>query len=276
MVASGCEFDYYKAGVETSPDHVLGHLMGGFDLASVEDSTPRHGYKNAAKVVRGDIRLCEVQWGGNTGGRVMVEASGADAAPVASLVRSEWPQHFLLRADVAIDIDLPDAWESLSSMALNLADKYQLKTKHVGDFHRCEEGRSVYVGSRQSTVMLRVYEKGIEQRVKGLSNNASEDLVRVEAEVKPRRASARLHCATLSPAELLGCAPFTAEAARILLDRSVERVTGLNRLKRLSDRDRALRAMVKQYGKHLDSLLKEEGSWCNLGRALGRLRDDVR
>lgn len=274
MGVPGCEFDWYKAGVSDSPDYILGHLMGGFDMSSVVSSRPQHGYAEAAEVKLGERRLCSVQWGGNTGDRVMVEASGSEAAPVASLVRSEWPEHYLLRADIAIDIDLPDAWDSLSSMALNLADKYRLKTRHVGDYHRAEEGRSIYVGSRQSPVMMRVYEKGIEQRVKGVDSRASLDLVRVETEVKPKRAAARLHCATLSPSELLGCAPFTAEAARLLLDESVERVVGLNRLKRPSDRDRALAAMVKQYGKHLDSLMNEKGSWCAVGDVIGRMLED--
>lgn len=269
--ATGCDFDWYKAGVSDSPDYILCHLMGGFEMSSVVSSRPRHGYAEAADVVIGDRRLCSVQWGGNTGDRVMVESSGFEAPRLASLVRSEWPQHHLLRADVAIDIDLPDAWESLSSMALNLADKYDLKTRHVGDYHRAKEGRSIYVGSRQSSVMLRVYEKGIEQRVKGISDGASVDLVRVETEIKPKKSVARMHCATLSPSELLGCAPFTTEMAKILLDESVERVVGLNRLKRPSDRDRALAAMVKQYGKHLDSLRSDEGSWAAVGDALGRM-----
>lgn len=276
MVSGGCEFDWYKAGVCDSPDYILGHLMGGFEMSSVVSSRPQHGYAEAADVRRGDRRICSVQWGGNTGDRVMVEASGSEAAPVASLVRSEWPDHYLLRADVAIDVDMPDAWDSLYMMATTLADKYRLKVKHVGDYHRAEDGRTVNVGSRQSSVMMRVYEKGIEQRVKGVNPHASVDLVRVETEVKPKRAAARLHCASLSPVQLLGCAPFTAEAARLLLDESVERVTGLNRLKRPSDRDRALAAMVKQYGRHLESLLDDEGSWCAVGRILGAMVESGR
>lgn len=271
-MTTGCDFDWYRAGINDSADYVLGVLQSGFDLSDIEHSRPKHGYAHAADLVRGQNRLCSVMWGGNTGGRVMIESSGANASPAASMIRSAWPEHYLLRADVAIDIDMPGAWDSMYTMATGLADKYSLSCKHIGDYHRAQNGRTVEVGSRKSPVMMRVYEKAAEQRIKNGYTHLSNDLVRVETEIKPAKADRRLLCSTLSPVELMGCAEFTTDAAQVLLGESVKRVTGLNRLKRPSDRDRALSYMVRQYGKHLDSLLEELGSWCEVGKHLGSLR----
>ena len=109
-------FDWYQAGVTESPEYVLQRLSGAFDMASIERSKPRNGYAEAIQVKRGSTTLCEALWGGNTGGRVLVMGTGDNAAPVASLVRSEWPDHHLVRADVAEDYDEPDAFESLSKI----------------------------------------------------------------------------------------------------------------------------------------------------------------
>ncbi len=267
-------FDWYQAGVVDSPDYVLGHLSAAFDLADIERASPRNGYTDAAKIVRGSTTLCEALWGGNTGDRILVLGTGSNASPVASLVRSEWPDHHLVRADVAEDYDEPDAFEILSSMMLNIADKHRLKVTHYGDWHRGENGRTLYVGSRQSPVMARLYEKGLEQRAKGYSPNASADWVRLEVEVKPKRADARKYLATLEPDDFMACSPWTREVARCLFETSLEAITGLGTIKRLSDDERALSALVKQYGPLLGRLANDEGSWASLGRMLGRLIDE--
>lgn len=264
-------FDWYQAGVVDSPEYILRHLQSAFELSDVEETKPRNGYTRAARVARGSTTLCEALWGGNTGDRVLVLGSGANASPVASLVRSEWPDHHLVRADVAEDYDEPEAFDVLSSMLLNIADQHRLKVMHYGDWHRKENGRTLYVGSRQSPVMARLYEKGLEQRSKGYSINASPDWVRFEVELKPKRNEARKHLATLEPDEYMACSPWTRDVAQVLMNTSLEAITGLGTIKRMSDDDRALAALAKQYGGLLSRLKSDEGSWESVGRLLGRL-----
>lgn len=264
-------FDWYQAGVTEPPESVLQCLSESFDMASLERVTARNGYTDAVRVVRGSTTLCEALWGGNTGGRVLVVGTGENASPVASLVRSEWPDHHLVRADVAEDYDEPEAFDVLSKMMLNIADSHGLKVTHYGDWHRAENGRTLYVGSRQSPVMARLYEKGIERRVKGYSPSASPDWVRLEIEVKPKRHEARKLLATFEPDDYMACSPWTREVAKCLFDSSMKAVTGLGTIKRMSDDDRALAALVKQYGNLLERLQTSEGSWESLGRMLGRM-----
>lgn len=267
-------FDWYAAGVVDSPDYILGHLSRAFDLSDVQRVKPRNGYADAAKIVRGSTTLCEALWGGNTGGRVLILGTGANASPVASLIRSEWPDHHLVRADIAEDYDEPDAFEALSALLLNIADKHRLKVTHYGDWHRGENGRTLYVGSRQSPVMARLYEKGAEQRVKGYAPAASMDWVRLEIEVKPKRADARKHLATLQPDDFMACSAWTRELALCLFNSDLVPITGLGTIKRMSDDERALAALVKQYGGLLGRLNDEHGSWDAVGRLLGRLVDE--
>lgn len=268
-------FDWYSAGVTDSPDYILGRLQDGFPMSDIELAKPRNGYEQAASLVRGSNTLCEALWGGNTGDRVLVVGTGQNAAPVASLVRSEWPDHHLIRGDVCEDFDEPDAFPILSEMMFNVADQHRLKVSHQGDWHRCEEGRTLYVGSRKSPVFCRLYEKGLEHRSKGWNPAASRDWVRLEIEVKPKKNDARKLLATLQPDDFMGCSPWTRDVSRMLFDSSLEAITGLGTIRRLSDRDRALAAMVRQYGKHLESLKSDEGSWCAVGRILGAMIDST-
>jgi len=265
------DFDWYAGGITDSPDYVLGYLREGLGCdPDVHRVYPKNGYTDSAVISLGDRVLCSASWGGNTGDRVLVTGTGENAPPVASLVRSEWPDHLLVRADVRIDVDDPTAWPTMYNMGVSLGKKHRLKLEHHGDYVRGENGRTLNIGSRQSPAYARIYEKGHQLRAEGVSG-VSLDLVRFEAELKPKRRAARVVMASLSPAAMLGGAPFLAEAAQLLLGDDVPRVTGLNRLKRPSDRDRALAHAAHQYRKHFASLRAELGSWGAVGDYLGKL-----
>lgn len=266
-------FDWYSAGITDSPDFILARCSDAFQGSDIRRASPTRGYHQSVEVVRGTRKLCTASWGGNTGDRVLLEGSGENAAPVASLVRSEWPDHLVTRADVAEDFDEPEAFNILSHMMLSIADQYRLKTDHRGDWHRCENGRTLYVGSRKSPVYGRLYEKGCEQRSKGISPTASTDWVRLEIEVKPKRHEARKNLATVEPDDFMRCSEWTREVSRLLFGSSLTAITGLGTIKRQSDHERALAALVKQYGNHLKALKDDEGSWCAVGRVLGALID---
>lgn len=271
--AAVAQFDWYSAGVTDAPDYILGFLQDGLSSAAdVKRIYPKNGYQDAASIVLGDRTLATAMWGGNTGDRVLITATGCDAPSLASLVRSEWPDHLLIRADSKIDVVDPTAWDTLYNMGIHLGTEYRLKLKHIGDYARGQDGRTLEIGSRKSPAMARVYEKGIQMASKGF-RGVSRDMVRFEAEIKPRTPVARSVCASLSPAGMFGCAPFLSDAYRLLAHEDVPRVSGLNRLKRPSDRDRALAAMTKQYAKHLQSLHDELGSWCEVGKVLGSMID---
>ncbi len=261
-------FDWYQAGVEHRPEIVLGTLETHFEQADIEPDKPANGYEQAAKVTRGHAVLARVQWGGNTGQRVQVKATGADAPSLADLCRTTWAQdHVIQRVDVAEDYDEPEGFHILTSTALNLADRYNLNTNYQGDWHR-GQSRTLYVGSRQSPVMLRIYEKGHQLRQDGIDRNASLDLARVEYEFKPKREKARRLYAFIEPHEMIGGSQWTRDLAACIHGLNLEPITGLGTIKRASDRDRALAFMVKQYAKPLESLRDGLGSDAAVGERL--------
>lgn len=269
-------FDWYQAGVEAPSDTVLGVLSNYFEQSDLEPDRSSNGYESAAKVIRGDRVLARVQWGGNTGRRVQVKATGSEAPALADLCRTTWEQdHVVQRVDVAEDYDEEKGFDLLTGTALNLADKYRLKTNYLGDWHR-SQARTLYVGSRQSPVMLRIYEKGHQLRKDGIDRQASLDHVRVEYEFKPKREKARRLYAFIEPSDMIGGSNWTRELAACIHGLDLEPITGLGTLKRASDRDRALAFMVKQYAKSIESLRDELGSDAALGERLISMVKDLR
>lgn len=261
-------FDWYQAAVEHHPDTVLGVLNNHFSGSSVEQERAANGYEYACKIVRGETVLARAQWGGNTGGRVQVKSTGIDAPDMAELCRSTWAQdHLVQRCDVAIDYDDEQAFEILRGAAVSIADKHSLNLGNKGDWER-GKGRTLYIGSRQSPVMARIYEKGWELRQKGISPNASLDLARIEYEFKPKKERARRLFAFLTPEEMLGGSRWSRELADVVHGLTLVPITGLGTVKRCSDRDRAINFAAKQYGAHFESLADELGSAAALGEHL--------
>jgi len=236
-------FDWYTASIDAPADHVIGSLESAFDLSEVRPSTPKNGYERAYNVVRGDTVLARIQFGGDSvGTRVWASASGDRAEAFAGVVREHFKDHSLLRADVAVDYDEPCAWDSLSGLAIQTADAFKLKVRHVGDFHREQDGRTLYIGSRSSAAMERLYEKG-----KQLGQ--SPDWVRLELEFKPQNARAKQVYAQATPEQMYMATKWTRHIWEVLNGPSSSiRPAAPGTVRQPSDDDRALEFMAKQYG----------------------------
>jgi len=247
-------FDFYTASIGARAADVIGCLEAAFDLSDVQASTPKNGYERAYNVVRGTTVLARVQYGGSSvGARVWASASGDQAPAFAQVIRENYNGHRLLRADVAIDYDEEGAWDSLAGLAIQTADMYRLKVKHVGDFHRQEDGRTLYIGSRTSAAMQRTYEKG---KQLGQSPN----WVRQELEIKPQNERAKLLYASASPEQMYQATQWTQHVWRVLNGPSAAvRPAAAGSIRKQSDDERALDFMAKQYGNVLRRLLEAKG-----------------
>lgn len=246
-------FDYYTASIDTQPGVVMGALSSSYDLSELRPATPRNGYERAYNVVRGDNVLARVMFGGpSVGTSVWVSASGENAAAFADVVRSEFSEHRVLRADVAIDYCEPFAWDSLYTYGLSVADRHRLKVHHAGDYHRGVDGRTLYIGSRKSAAYQRTYEKGKQ-------TGGDPDHVRVELELKPQNALARSLYASASPEQMLMATRWSQDYYGAL-----EGITGVRpappgTIREKSDDDRALEFMARQYGNVLRRKLEALG-----------------
>lgn len=258
-------FDHYQIAVNLSPETVVRDLKNFFDQSDSEPSKPHNGYEYARSIVRGGTTLATVEWGGNTGKNTKVTVPGSSSPHAfASLAQQAWSgRYYVQRADVAIDFDEEKAFDIIQKMARNVAEEHGLKLDYRGDWER-GVGRTLYLGSRQSPYYLRIYEKGHEQRQKGIIPDASTDWVRVEFEVKPKSKLLRQHAWSMSPEDLLGGSQWVLDVVQCLTSSEVKRFTGMGTIKRKTEDERSIRHMVKQYGSRLESHAETLGGWDNL------------
>tara|TARA_Y100000815_G_C13288875_1_gene479957 strand:+ start:493 stop:1050 length:558 start_codon:yes stop_codon:yes gene_type:complete len=169
------------------------------------------------------------------------------------VIRENFNGHRLLRADVAIDYDEEGAWDSLSTLAIQTADAYRLKVQHVGDFHREKDGRTINIGSRSSAAYQRTYEKG---KQLGQSPN----WVRQELELKPKSENAKVLYGLVSPQEMYQATKWTQHIWKTLNGPTTAlRPAPPGSVRTISDDDRALEFMGKQYGNVLRRKLEALG-----------------
>lgn len=198
-------------------------------------------------------------WGGaSQGAAVYAFATGSNARTFASVIRSLWPVHRVVRVDIAVDFNESGAWVSLNSLAHNLYEnKFVRNSPHyVGELGKEAvdsphvKGRTIYLGSRQSVHYVRFYEKGKKD------NPSMPDWVRVEVEFKPR-GDARYDYASATPAECLAATSLGSELLRILLNSSALRPCSAGAVRALSDFERSSSALVSQWSPFIRKLLQE-------------------
>lgn len=249
-------FDWYSATVQADVEEILPALLG--DVSELRDVRPgrgMHGYHRGAEVVRGERKFATLMWGGNGGG-VHVQASGYDAADTSQRLRDAFPKHSVTRADVCEDYTAPGAWDYLASLALAVADQEGIKVTQAGDWHRCKDGRTIYLGAPSSVLRARIYEKG--RQIGG-----DPDHVRVELVARPK-GDARESASWMLPREFFGGAAWTREIAWRLTGEEVKRMR-MGTVYRDSDVERTRLALVRQYGPALLSWAAEVGGPAELG-----------
>jgi hypothetical protein len=258
------KFDWYGASVEADADEVLGTMSEAFDMASFEPCRSLYGYNRAQCLKRGDSVLATVMWEGRGDAATtgcFVQGTGRHAAPVASFLRGwEGVAHSVARADVAEDYAGEGAWDRLSKTCLEVADKHAVKVEHAGDWHRGLDGRSIYLGGRQSVAREICYEKG--KQIGG-----DPDHVRMELRVRPHGPGKSL-AAKATPLELYGSARWSLDLCGRLGHPEVQRLS-LGTVYRDDDIARARRALLRQYGPTLIGLRDELGTWTAAGDWIG-------
>lgn len=211
-------------------------------------------------------RVCSVLSGGhNARYGVHISSSGVYSQDVAEFGRKWWPGHRVSRVDVAIDFDGPGSFDKLHGLLLEVVgERPFLKYRQMGDFRENRnplDSRTIYVGSRNTGRVVRLYEKGwfeISKRKPGEDVSViSPNWCRLEYELHPPNEAAKILASSLQPPEFWGCSPWTRSILQrsILLD--VERVRMT--VRRESDARRAFRHMTIQYRDTWDVVRAELG-----------------
>jgi hypothetical protein len=236
-----------------------GLSAGGRPISRDLGPAVRH-YENHVQLRdwRGHL-LASVFWGGSNG-KPNVEAKGSYAPAVARLMRS-LGEHRPSRADTKRDGTAPGLYGALRTLALACAARHGLAFQEFFN-HDPDKGDTLYLGSRKSQAMLRIYQPGLkraqeEGRTGDMISDDERNAVRIELEFKPQKPRAKAAAATLSPDQMWGVSPWIAEFAAEVFAMNVQPISISER--RESNRNRALRFMASQYQAHLASLLDDCG-----------------
>jgi Replication initiation factor len=172
-----------------------------------------------------------------------VLSSGPDAHRVARVLRAHAP-HQVTRADVCLDYaGGSDTFRRIYALAELVAlGGSRVTLRDVIERTPLGEAATLYVGSRSSENLVRLYEKGKQDTA------YPADTVRLEVQVRPDRKDRKVHAASLEPEGFWGFAKW-ARTLRGMLGDEVPAVAP--RSARVSDLDGALNAMTLQYGARL-------------------------
>lgn len=267
-------FDWYQATVPADVGPLLQALEGAADGAHrweyMRKAPQGYGFGQTLEDASG--RVAAVWWGG-THSRPHVVASGEAAVSVSQVLRSDFPEHYVTRADPCMDFAEPGAYDRLQDAALQVAKERGVRVGTAGDHLVTFKGRTVYLGAPTSHTRLRIYDKAEELRQKFAHQPARlegipDELARFELQVRPQTHQARLAAAMSDPVALMGSSAWSREL--------LKRVSGLElepfeagKPWRQADDQRAYAAFLAQYGGLLGRIRADLGSWECVGLQLG-------
>jgi hypothetical protein len=203
-------WDWYQASFEADPESVISLICKELNCI-VELSKPQppyiygvsfHPISSRTGKIDKTHTFMTLHYGG-INSKILLRATGSDADIFAPFIRKHWPDHQVSRADMAVDFDEKGIFNELSSWLLDYAKANRLKTGFVGDWANGTQGRTLNIGSRDSAVYIRLYEKGHQQIAVGVKN-VSLDWVRFEAEIKPQTKDAKKNLSNLAPHQCFG------------------------------------------------------------------------
>lgn len=217
-----------------------------------------------ALVAPSGSEFAAVSWGGTQGDLIMLEVKGESTPKIVGQLRSSY-EHRCTRVDSCHDIDTPGAFQKLLDPCLQVKKGHKLKGSKAGDWDDFpEDGRTLYIGARTSPVRLRLYEKGHQPEYRHLNRP---DWVRMELQVRPVKAAKDAY-STADSLEVWGASRWSRELAGLVLASNLPPLPA-GTAYRLSDSERAMRWMCRQYGSTLLELEAELGSWEAVGSAIG-------
>lgn len=226
-----------------------------------------HGFGDRVSMVADDgAEVASVSFGGTHQDRVMIEVKGTRTPEVVDAIRAKY-EHRCTRVDSCYDVDEPGAFDKLLAPCIEVKKAHRIKGGKAGDWDDFpEDGRTLYMGASTSAVRTRLYEKGRQAEYLHLSRP---DWIRLEIQVRPAK-DAKDTFSTASPAEVWGASRWTRELAGRVLEAKVAPLPAGTTYK-LTEQERRLRFLCKQYGSALFQLADDLGSWDLVGPNLRQI-----
>ena len=250
------KFDAYAATIEDDPNGVLGQLLAAFPAAWSELTQARNGYTSAFAVHycgnRATVSHRRKPDGGN---ETHVSVLGAWSQQLATHLRIVHPFHSVARLDAAADFDQVGFWDWLIPIALDLADDLHVSIDQRGDWERGGmAGRTLYLGSPESAVRMRIYEKGKQLRSQKEDPDASLHWVRLETQTRPQKRAKRAAW-TWTPTEAFCTSKVATRLLSIIQVRDLPHVPPGYVRQPAPVSSEKFRNLVRSYGRFLLQLL---------------------
>lgn len=254
------QFDWYQATPPASQQAVIDAL-----LANLPEGIKRtegkgfNSFKARADFHDDDGEVFATVMYGGVNPHPNVKATGDHAPALAGVLRHHFPEHRVSRLDVAVDAMGEGLFDDVVRLMSATGREHRLKgEKIIPD--DLDEGSTYYLGARESALRVRCYEKG-KQLFKLTGDPVWRqffDWTRIELQVRPEKDFKRT-AATMQPAEFWGCSRWTRDLAAGVLAMSPEAVS--MKPTRIADHERAMRALVQQYGATILRQVAKLGSW---------------
>lgn len=245
-------FDWYQA---TLPPETKVTLLYEFfsQFAAPDCARTMHGYEFCFDF--GGV--AKLLYGGHTGqyGPHVIIHGGDLCQKIVDYFRQAFPEHRPSRVDCKIDFCFKDAFDSLFDFCLMASEEFGIKNFLYGDYLNRKKGRTIYLGGKQSTHKLRLYEKGHELREKGINPDADLNWARLEFQIAPDKRSRHL-AAKLSASDIARSARWTSficEKIGSKLGKGISMSTKRTTPEAIS----SLEHMLKQYSSIMHLAVKE-------------------
>lgn len=261
-------FDAYTATTRAAKaPELMGLVWHPFD--KIRQGKGHHGFESRASFVAEDgTESGSVSWGGTIhGDLVMVEVKGGRTPEVVDRLRKSVEEHRCTRVDSCHDVDEPGAFDKLLQPCVEVKKDFRLKGSKAGDWEDYpEDGRTLYLGANTSAVRLRLYEKGRQPEYRHLNRP---DWARIEVQVRPSKDAKDVY-SKASPLEVWGASAWTRELAGKVLAAELQPLPAGSTYK-LTEQERKLRFLCKQYGATIMQLASDLGSWDLVGPNLKQM-----
>ncbi|EGE46863.1 replication initiation factor domain-containing protein [Acetobacter pomorum] len=235
-------FDWYQAtvGISVSAVHAGLKSLPGVSVVRPGKGAG-HGYSEGYDAFDSDERLiARAMWGEYQ--KPNICGSGEHAPLVSSWLRSEHPDHSVSRLDVAHDEDHEGLFDKWLPLVRSCAVQGRVKSGRMVQPDDINAGRTYYAGAPQSAAMVRLYEKGLQLRGRGL--DVSPNIARLELQLRPQK-TAKKAAAKLTPFQCWSVAKWTRLVLKACVGKRAEDVD-LPSIK--SDLDTAFDHLMSQYG----------------------------
>lgn len=245
-------FDQYNCTFhERDPLEVIRAIEQAEPFALITPDRPKSGYQVGQVFTHGGEAMARVWWQGNPG--VHVRVHGGNAERLAPVLRA-LGGHLVTRVDSREDWIEAGLFDKLAAALIAYAEAHGITINQQGDWVR-GQGRTLYLGSRTSPVMLRLYEKGYQI---GIERGGDPNHVRLEVEVKPKGEEARLAVSRWTAGECFGASRWVVEALKTIGWDHLQ-AQSIGSVYRPSDDERARLAVQRQYGQVLRRWFDESG-----------------